>query len=265
MKKLITAGIALGLFGTVSLAQAQEATAAEQLQAATNITSEWVEARSSISKEINQWRVNKELIQQKIDFYKNELEGLQEEIDRYVEEAEKGKGKRAEYSNQIEELNRAQKVVLGILPKYESQVKELAKYFPSPLENSATKLAQSIPSNPENTRMSVGARLAVIVGILNEVDRFNRDVTTNQEVRTIGDKQIQVEVMYLGFAQAFYADSEGTIAGIGTPAKGGWKWEAKDEMAPQILRAIQVAQGKIKPAEFVELPLQMTNIKNGSR
>ncbi|MFA5257001.1 MAG: DUF3450 family protein [Opitutales bacterium] len=269
MKKLISAGIALGLFGTATLLQAQQSStpvdAGEQIKAATEVTSKWVETRSTISKDANQWRVDKELIQQKIDFYRIELENLQTEIDTLSKSASEGQDKRAQYANQIEELNRAQSVVIGMLPKYEAQVRELVRYFPSPLQETAGKLAKSIPTNPNTTRLGAGQRLAVIVGILNEVDRFNRDVTTTQEIREINGENRQVDVMYMGLGQAFYADSEGKIAGIGTPAKDGWKWEAHDDMATQILTAIKVAQGKIKPAVFVEIPLQTTTINAISR
>ncbi len=262
MKKLITAGIALGLIGSVSLVQAQATDTADLIKVATENTSKWVETRTTISKESNQWRVDKELIQQKIDFYKSEISMLSDEIKKLSDEAEKGKGDRAAFATKIEELQRATRVVTGILPKYENQVKELVSYFPLPLQETAGKLAKNIPSNPETTRLGAGQRLAIIVGILNEVDRFNREVTVTKEVREVEGQTREFDIMYLGLGQAFYADSQGQLAGYATPAKGQWVWTSSNENAPQILRAIKVGQGKIKPAEFVELPLKITNIKS---
>jgi chromosome segregation ATPase len=265
MKKLITAGIVLSLFGTYSSAQAQQeqvpATAADQIKNATEVTRQWVDTQATIAKEGNQWKVDRELIQQRIDLFQSEMENLQSEIDELAKKASEGQGTRAEYSNRIDELNRAQSVVLGKLPKYETELRELAQFFPAPLQNSISKLLNALPANPQKASSGPGQRLAVIVGILNEVDKFNKDVTTTQEIHVIDGKQIQVEVMYLGLGEAFYADENGMIGGYGTPAKGSWNWVEDNTMASQISKAIKIAQGKIKPAVFVELPMQVTDVK----
>jgi hypothetical protein len=265
MKKLITAGIVLSLFGTMSSAQAQQeqapVSAADQIKSATDVTRQWVDVQSTIAKEGNQWRVDKDLMQQRLDLFRSEMENLQSEIDNLAKKAAEGQGTRAEYSNRIEELNRAQSVVLGKLPKFETQLRELAEFFPSPLRNSISKLMTSMPANSQKTNLGPGQRLAIVVGILNEVDKFNKDVTTTQEIHMIDGKQIQVEVMYLGLGQAFYADENGMFAGYGTPAKGEWTWVEKNEMASEISKTLTIAQEKINPAVFVELPMQVTDVK----
>lgn len=266
MKKLITAGAVLSLIGTPAFAQSQEAAApltpSEQIEQATAITKQWVEVQSTIAKEGNQWKVDKHLIQQRIDLFSAEMESLQQEIKELEDKAATGQGKRASYTNQINELQNAQNVVLGVLPRYEADLLELSKFFPTPLANSTETLMAPL-RNKGKSNLGVGQRLALIVGVLNEVDKFNKDITTTKEERSIDGKNREVYVMYLGLGQAFYADEQGTIAGTGTPdpAKGGWKWESHDDQAEQIARAIAVAQGKIKPAEFVNLPMQVTTVK----
>ncbi|HNX04956.1 MAG TPA: hypothetical protein PKI32_05605, partial [Opitutales bacterium] len=137
MKKLITAGIILSLLGSTASLQAQQSQAqqspADQIKEATEITRQWVAQQATIAKEGNQWRVDKELMQQRIDLFRSEMEELQAEIDALTQKAAQGQGTRAEYNNRIEELNRAQSVVIGMLPKFETEIRELATYFPTPL------------------------------------------------------------------------------------------------------------------------------------
>jgi hypothetical protein len=264
MKKLITAGLALGLFGTVAHAQNQQAAtidAVEQMKAATQVTSQWIGIRANIAKVGSQWHIDRQLMQQRIDLYRSEIDQLQRNIAEMTSKAAEGQGKRAELSNEIDTLERAQKVVVGILPRYEAQLRELAKYFPEPLLRTTSRMIDSIPTSAANVRLGAGQRLALIVSVLNEVDKFNRDVTTSQELRQISGESRQVSVMYMGLGQAFYADATGSFGGVGFPAKGGWVWEERNDMAAQIRDAIKVAQGEIKPAIFVELPLQVTQIK----
>jgi hypothetical protein len=105
--------------------------------------------------------------------------------------------------------------------------------------------------------MGDGQRMAIVVAILNEIDKFNNTVTVEKEMRDVNGKPTEVKTMYLGLAQAFYAYKSGMFAGVGKPAEGEWKWEEKNDMAQQISQAIAVADASLKPPVFSNLPLSV--------
>ncbi len=259
MKKLIIGGIALGLSVVPATAQ-QETESQNPLQQTRSAISSWVELKSDISKEATAWSTKKGLLEQRIELYETELENLTKEIAELQEKAETSAGDRSRLVQQQELLQRAQSAIEAELPKYETAILELARYFPAPLRDRVSTFTSSIPKDPSNTRLGVGQRMALIVGTMNEVDKFNNEATVVSEIRDIDGKRVQVRTLYLGLGQAFYANDQGTIGGVGYPAPDGWTWESKNEMAADIARAIGVSSNVIKPAEFVGLPLKITEV-----
>ncbi len=223
---------------------------------------EWVDTRESISKRRSDWNVQKQIILNKIELLENEIENLQESIDDALSTANAATDQRSELNSREAELRQALRVVTTRLPEYEAQIQRYVDYFPEPLLSQIDTLVQALPKNRgPNTNTSAGNRLAVIVGILNEVDKFNKTIKLTRNVREIAGTNRQVKTVYLGNAIAFYSDEEGINAGIGKPARNGWEWTERNDIAPQIARMVGVAEGTIKPATFVELPMEVTNIE----
>ena len=93
-----------------------------------------------------------------------------------------------------------------------------------------------------------------ILGILNELNKANSEITVSYEVRKMADGTTsEVQVIYLGLAQAYYLSPRGE-AGVGRPGDDGWQWTPAPQAADAILRALEIVQGKQSP-EFVPLPL----------
>ncbi|HBV32278.1 MAG TPA: hypothetical protein DEB49_07480, partial [Verrucomicrobiales bacterium] len=67
-------------------------------------------------------------------------------------------------------------------------------------------------------------------------------------------KDRQVQTIYLGLGQAYFADEKGTIAGTGVPVANGWAWEAKPELTESIRKVIDIYENR-KSAEFVPVPV----------
>jgi hypothetical protein len=107
--------------------------------------------------------------------------------------------------------------------------------------------------------------MAILVGIMNEVDKFNSDFSISSTHKTLPNGETKlVDVIYLGLAVAYYADSEGIVGGIGTPAAGDWNWEERNDLAPAIRDAVLYYNGDIKPALMVDLPINIKDISVGN-
>jgi hypothetical protein len=118
-------------------------------------------------------------------------------------------------------------------------------------------LSQRMPDDPANTEVSLSERFQNVIGILNEVNKFNRDITVTNELRELpGGSMAEVTVVYLGLGQAYYVTSGGDGAGVGRPAADGWEWTAANHLAPEIFRTVEILKNAQPPA-FVPLPVEI--------
>ncbi len=138
----------------------------------------------------------------------------------------------------------------------EGEVRRVFKTLPDPIKVKLQPLFQRVPEDPANTKVSVAERFQNVLGILNEVNKANNEITVNYEVHQLADgKPSEVRVIYVGLAQAYYL-SAGGEAGIGRPSADGWKWEPSKAVAADVLVALDILQGKHSPA-FVPLPVSI--------
>jgi len=139
----------------------------------------------------------------------------------------------------------------------EGQVRQLAKLMPEPVNAKLLPLMQRMPADPTNTRVSTAERFQNVLGILNELNKANSEISVSYEIRTLADgSSSEVQVFYVGLAQAYYISPRG-LAGIGHPTEDGWKWEsASAATSNQIMQALEIIQGKQTPS-FVSLPISI--------
>jgi hypothetical protein len=156
-----------------------------------------------------------------------------------------------------QKLKDASASLIGALESLEERTKELLKRLPDPVCQRVKPLRQRLPEKSAETKLSVSERFQNVVGILNEVDKFNREITLTSEVRTLPDgPSVEVVAVYIGIGQAFYASADGTVAGIGTAQKDGWVWKPDNTAGPRIAEAIAILKNE-KVAKFVQLPIEI--------
>jgi hypothetical protein len=132
----------------------------------------------------------------------------------------------------------------------------LYRVVPAPLQEKLQPLFQRLPEDPVNTKVAVAERFQNVLGILNEINKSNNEITVGFEVRTLADgRPSEVQSLYVGLAQGYYLSARGE-AGIGRPTVDGWSWVSSKAVAPDVLMALEILQGKQTPA-FVPLPVKM--------
>jgi len=93
-----------------------------------------------------------------------------------------------------------------------------------------------------------------VVGILNEANKFDNDISMNAEIRTLSSGvPTEVRVVYVGLGQAYFVSAKGE-AGIGRPGADGWHWEIDRSIAPSVAQVVEILQAKSKP-KLVPLPV----------
>ncbi len=247
------------LWGVIVSVPNTNAPAAESpLEATRAGVAQWVQTRQLISSTRSDWERDKEALTQTKALYERELASIEErfsrlstnvtQVDRDLTQA------RVETEAAEAALARA-KELAGAL---ESRLNALLPQLPPPLRQQADPLLKRLPKNADSAeKASAAERLQTVVGLLNEIDKFNGSVAVVSEVQKTADgAEVQVDTVYLGLAQAWFVDREATIAGVGVPGARGWEWESRPELAPAIRLAI-AAYREAETPQFVLLPFTL--------
>jgi len=216
----------------------------------------WIDANRIIAQEKAEWTSEKQILERMIELLEAESQRLDEQIEAARADQSTAQRKRQEITERRESLSRTSEQVSAQIGSYETETLALAKRLPPPLLKELEPLLQNIPSDPGNTRRSIGQRTQNVLSILDAVEKFNADLTLDTNIQTLENgTAVEVETLYLGLGQAFYIDTSGTHAGMLTLQGDAWVATEQPDLAPVIKRAIAIYKNTEK-ASFVELPLQ---------
>jgi hypothetical protein len=248
--------IALCCFSIQTL-DAQEQTPDSRVQDARPALEKWVEIKQVVSKEKQEWALGRELLTNQIAVVKREIDTLRARIDETGKSIAEATEKKADLVSEHGKLEEAAKVLEGAILPLETRVKELLSRLPDPIRERVKPLSQRIPENPGDTVATVAERYQSVIGILNEVNKFNGEITVRSEMRALPDgTTAEVTAVYLGIGQGFYVTGGGKIAGVGLPTKEGWSWTPANEAALEIAKAVAILKDE-RVAEFVRLPVRI--------
>ena len=217
----------------------------------------WIEARQLVSKTQSDWQAEKETVVQTTDMFRRELATIADQMTRVSTNNTQMDLEQQKAQQEKQELNAALEKVKTLLVKLEKEMLELSPSFPPPLAEKVRPLLTRIPTDSDNTKAGSLERLQNLVGLLNEVDKFNNAVTVVSEIqKNPAGAEVQVETMYLGLGQAYFVDKAGDYAGVGTPSSRGWNWQPESEIAEKVHQSIAMYKNTLPPA-FVSLPVKL--------
>jgi predicted RNase H-like nuclease (RuvC/YqgF family) len=218
---------------------------------------QWVQTRRVISQERRDWTLGREMLDDRIALVEREIASLRERIGEAQDSIADADRKRAELIESNERLQQASSSLAETAAQLEDRTKQLLARLPDPIRERVKPLSQRLPADPEDTQLSLSQRFQNVVGILNEVNKFNREISVTSEVRSLADgTTAEVAALYVGLGQAYYATSDGRAAGVGAPSAEGWAWSPADASAAEITRAIAILKNE-DVAAFVRLPIRM--------
>jgi hypothetical protein len=125
---------------------------------------------------------------------------------------------------------------------------------PDPLKEELSPLMLRLPEEGKASRLPISQRLLTVVGILNKIDKFNTGITITSEIRSIGDRSVEVKTLYYGLAGAYFASESADYAGTGAPGPDGWVWTENSEIIGDVTDLIMTYEGA-REATFVKLPV----------
>lgn len=243
--------------GLAPVASVPQELDAEAIGNTRSMLEQWVETERLISKEKRDLQLAREMLNERISLVQSEIDSLREKIGEAESSIEEADKRRESMIQENEELKQATSLLDSTLITLEKGTRSLVPRLPDPIRERIRPLTQRLPENPETSERSTSERFQNIVGILNEIDKFNLDITMTSEVRSLPDgSSAEVTALYLGIGYAFYVGANNTVAGTGTSSGNGWVWTPMNEYAVQIEQAIAILENE-QVAGFVPLPVTL--------
>lgn len=247
----------LGALGLLTLGSASAPQDAGRVGETRSALERWVETRRILSAERRDWDLGREMLQERIGVVRRELEAVRERIAEAQASLAEADAKRAELLAEQELLQRSSATLEAGIGALEARTRELLQRVPEPIRERVAPLAQRLREDPASVQASLGERFQNVIGILDGVNRFQREISVTSEVRDLGDgTSVEVAVIYVGLGQAFYASSSGSAAGVGRATASGWAWTREDEAAAAIDRVRAILENE-QGAAFVRLPVRV--------
>ena len=255
---LLTSAICLlssGVLSTkMSAGDADKISAPPTLEETRLTMDKWLETQQIISRERKDWQQGKEILLGRLELVKKEIATLDEKNKQAESSVTEANKKRSELLAENDQLTAAGAQLTGAAAGMEGEIRQMFKQLPEPIQTKLQPLYQRIPEDPSKTRVAAAERFQNVLGILNELNKTNNEITVSYEVHSLADgKPSEVKAIYVGLAQAYYVSARGE-AGIGRPTTDGWKWEPSKAVARDVLMALEILEGKQSPA-FVPLPV----------
>lgn len=217
----------------------------------------WVETRRILSAEARDWALGREMLNERIELVQREIDSLRASVGEDEAGIADADRKREELLQEGEHLASAAAVLGDAVADLEARATRLVTRLPEPLRERVRPLTQQFPKDPATTELGLSQRYQNVVGTLNAVNKWNREVSAWSEVRTLDDGSAsEVTALYVGIGQGWYVNANGDRAGIGTASDDGWVWQAADEHAPAVAEAVAIQRGESPPA-FVRLPIRI--------
>lgn len=229
---------------------------AKSLDDTREILGKWIETQQIISQERAEWQQAREMLTARAELIKAEIASLEEKIVQAQASVDEANRKRDAALAENAALKEVGGQLTAAVTRMEGEVRRLFKVLPEPLQTRLVPLSQRIPEDAATTRVSSAERFQNVLGILNEVNKANNEITVSYEVHNLASgKPSEVQAIYVGLAQAYFVAGSGE-AGIGRPDAEGWTWEPSKAIGRDVLTALEIIQGK-HPPQFVGLPLKM--------
>ncbi len=244
------------IFLAIGLA-CSEVISAQTIDDTRKMIEQWVETQRVISKEKHDLKLAKEMLRERIALVQSEIDSLREKIkdtEKTIAEADKKREDLVQENDQLKEVSDMLKEKVSPL---EIRTNGLIRRLPDPLQDRVKPLSSRIPSNPEETKLSLSQRFQNVVGVLNELNKSSLEIPVVSEVRDLpnGDSA-EVTAIYLGIGHGYYVGKNNTIAGMGTPGEDGWEWKPINDYTGQISEAVSILNNE-SVASFVQVPVEI--------
>jgi len=247
-------------FSVFSSAQEESGSQTEKLK---DSVREWIETMREIQQEEDSWEQDRVLLDDQRTALRTEID----ELAKQVAEAKKDK-QGADKDSAIDVAKRdalvKAKDLLGeeVRSLEEDIVGKLSAFPPALAEEPRVKelmaqVRKDVTLKGDAAKGGLTKRLNNVLNLLSEAEKWQQTVHLKPELHQTEDgKKLNMNVVYFGLATAYAVDEEGVYGMTGKPTEAGWKFEERNDLAPQILEMVTVLNGDAD-AKFINLPIDL--------
>jgi Protein of unknown function (DUF3450) len=219
-----------------------------------SVLENWVQTRQLISKTRADWLTDKETIEQTLQLFERELAAVGEQMMKLSTNNTQIDKEREQAESLLKVSNESLDLAKQFAATFEGKLARFVPQLPAPLQEILKPLLAKVPADSANTKMAATERIQVVVGILNEIDKFNGAVNLfSEKRRNEKGEEIAVETVYVGLGAAYFVNDADNFAGVGVPGENGWQWSMKPELASSVREIVKIYRNE-HSARFVALP-----------
>lgn len=214
----------------------------------------WIGVEKTLSSEKIAWDTKHSHMQDVLNLLKKEKEILQNNISEGEKKLTHSDEVRSKQLQRRQLQNKISKTLSTNLSNFEQSLINIKKRLPQPLRKKLSQAYQRFPKKGKQQQIGNAKRLQNLLGILIEIQKFDRDLTLTHEMHEMSDgKEIESKTLYLGLASAYYLRAED--AGYGIPGSTGWRWISQPELLPSIKELFAIHERKTQQKGYLNLPV----------
>ena len=217
---------------------------------------QWVELEKNISRERLAWDEKKRLLEDMTAVAEAEIATIKEQLEDLSVAADESERRRIELVKKSDTHAGLSSSVKIALDSFEIRLKTLFPRLPKPLVDKLKMIMDRLPDDSTKTSLGIAARMQAVIAMITEIQRFDRVVTTGEELMNLSDGETrEIYTIHFGLGASYFMTSDSAEGGVGIPAENGWQWESRPQLVSSIQRAIALASGNGVEAGFLSLPV----------
>ncbi len=200
----------------------------------------WLRLRRELAQEREAWNARRRSLEQRIDLLQREKLALQQRLSDGTHAARRD-------TEEHEALQRGLAAWEDELHRAEDSLTALAHQLDTAPDGEAWRLPQE---------GALTERLGALFTRALDLQRRHQRLWHETQVLDTPEGRRRMDVLHLGFAQAYAVTPDNRLAGHGVWTGARWRWSWNPDWAPAIRHALHIQQAE-SPPRWVELPITL--------
>ena len=229
---------------------------ADDLQSLDKLVRQWVDLRTQLAAEKQNWQQQQQQLNREIDILSKESKRL----DELIQANQSSRTTNANYNaSQTKKLKQIEKQLIEIdayTTNSIQQIRQIQPLIPPPLQTQNFKTLLNLQKN-----MPRHQRTQLLTTVLTEIDQIENKTHCINQIIKINNRRRAMDVVYLGLARAFAVAPDNSISAIGMPAKSGWQWTPTPKLSANIRKMVEIVRSKAPP-QLTIVPINAERVHN---
>lgn len=213
-----------------------------------------LELYKALNKAKAQWQDEELAYQERLSIKKSQLSFLKKSI----KEKELQQQESSQFlSTKEQDLKLSQEKLEALhqaLDQVQASLLKSVEQLPKALQDLLPIVEDVKKASLKRQALQLNSRLQILKSLAKEISQLQKTTHVVEQILELNGKKQETQVLYLGTALAYYLSRDGQLAGQIIYRDKEWQIFPKNEIAPNIQKALNVLQQEGKP-ELIQLPI----------